>query len=150
MICEILDRNTQSMLAINKRITMLSDFVQSKYWVSQCVAMITVKREVNFILKAFLNNDGGMEFVLHSPSRYLVATDEHTSFNTLQKKAFAKQELLIGFQHISGRRQQQEENTDHTIDTVINPPDKYALRQWMNVMLIVIEKKHNNEMEPCL
>jgi len=154
MICEILDRNTQNMLAINNRITMLSDFVQSKLWISQCLSMITINREINLILKGFLKKNGNIEFVLNSPHYYSINDNFKISFYDLQKHIQTYHEILIGYQTLHGRpnsmhtvlkRNESSSNNirhseimNHDLMTIINPPDKHTKLSWSHATFIII------------
>ncbi|TYZ63804.1 hypothetical protein PybrP1_007336 [[Pythium] brassicae (nom. inval.)] len=130
-ISEILDPRTQRTISTSSTILRLSEFIQSNELISCILAMIAESRDVRVILDELLGSQGSY-FEVESSMRYCVPT-ETVSFWQLAKRAMQHGEVLCGYQ----TRGDSEE-------TVLNPSDKAAPRQWHNADMIVLRSKSDN------
>lgn len=134
IVCEILDPHTQRTIADSKQLSLASDFCQTNRLVAQVLTMIAEDRTVKGLLDELLGSNG-VSIAVVQASRYCY-TGEMLSFNCVVDRAFAFDEIVIGFQ---ARRSIEK--------TVLNPPEKHIKHDWTNFDFAVLEKSaRQNEM----
>jgi hypothetical protein len=126
VVCEILDSQTQETISGNEQVSLSSDFVQSNKMISQIIAMVSEDRNVKHILKQLLGTAGAN--VMVKSSRMYCSPNEELSFMQLQKRAMRLDKILLGYQDHIGNG-----------ETVVNPKDKYKIKNWDNIDIIYLE-----------
>lgn len=124
--CEVLDARTHRMVAQQRQLGLLSDFVQSNKFVARILAMIGEARSIKGILDELLGATGNSLLIVQSG--WLVHDGESVSFATVAKRATLRNAVLIGYQEMGASKK-----------SFLNPERKHeAYLQWDKYDLAII------------
>jgi hypothetical protein len=123
--CEVLDARTHRMVAQQRQLGLLSDFVQSNKFVARILAMIAEQRSIKLILDELLAASGNSLLIVNSC--WIVHEEEKVSFWEVAKRVAKRNAVLIGYQETASKK------------TYLNPERKNeAYLEWEELDLAII------------